>query len=235
MGVEAAAEAEDDRAQRLLRAQANARQLFDEVERQNIIAPGVSERQASDAIGDLASELFGVRRHWHKRIVRAGLNTLVPYDKNPRDRLIGDDDIVFCDFGPVFDGWEADFGRTFVVGKDPAKLRLSDDLADVWASGKQHFEAIPDITGEQLYSYVTEEASRHGWQFGGDIAGHLVGKFPHRRIAGEKVESYIAPGSRGPMRRRDSTGNVCHWILEVHLVDRGRQIGGFFEQLLTLG
>jgi hypothetical protein len=54
-------------------------------------------------------------------------------------------------------------------------------------------------------------------------------------IAGEKVESYIAPGSDQPMRRHDANGQVCHWILEVHLVDRERQIGGFFEELLDLG
>jgi hypothetical protein len=34
--------------------------------------------------------------------------------------------------------------------------------------------------------------------------------------------------------RTDRAGNVAHWILEVHLVDREREIGGFFEQLLTL-
>jgi hypothetical protein len=32
---------------------------------------------------------------------------------------------------------------------------------------------------------------------------------------------------------------VCHvrghWILEVHLADRERRIGGFFEELLDLG
>jgi Xaa-Pro dipeptidase len=32
--------------------------------------------------------------------------------------VIGDDDIVFCDFGPVSEEWEADFGRTFVLGSD---------------------------------------------------------------------------------------------------------------------
>jgi hypothetical protein len=36
------------------------------------------------------------------------------------------------------------------------------------------------------------------------------------------------------MRRTDPSGRTCHWILEVHLVDRERQIGGFYEQLLTL-
>ena len=28
---------------------------------------------------------------------------------------------------------------------------------------------------------------------------------------------------------------VCHWILEVHLVDTDLQIGGFFEELLDIG
>jgi hypothetical protein len=37
------------------------------------------------------------------------------------------------------------------------------------------------------------------------------------------------------MRRLDRAGQVCHWILEVHLVDRTRQFGGFHEELLDLG
>jgi Xaa-Pro dipeptidase len=73
-----------------------------------------------------------------------------------------------------------------------------------------------------------------GWTFGGTIAGHLVGQFPHEKIAGEDIESYVAPGSDQPMRRRDRSGRACHWILEVHLVDREHQIGGFYEQLLDL-
>jgi hypothetical protein len=37
------------------------------------------------------------------------------------------------------------------------------------------------------------------------------------------------------MRRTDRSGRAGHWILEVHLVDRDRQIGGFYEELLDLG
>ena len=36
------------------------------------------------------------------------------------------------------------------------------------------------------------------------------------------------------MRRSDRTGRICHWILEVHLTDRERRIGGFHEELLDL-
>jgi Xaa-Pro aminopeptidase len=226
---------EDERAAGLLEAQAKAVELFAEVEQRGLLAPGVSEVQASDAIRDLAADLFGVSRHWHKRIVRAGENTLQPYRENPPDRVMGADEIVFCDFGPIFEEWEADFGRTFVLGDDPLKARLRDALPVVWDAGRDYFEAHPDITGEQLFAQVTELSEQAGWEFGGHIAGHLVGQFPHEKIAGDDIESYIAPGSDKRMRRLDRSGRICHWILEVHLVDRERQIGGFHEELLDLG
>ncbi|HEY7880444.1 MAG TPA: hypothetical protein VID31_06340, partial [Streptosporangiaceae bacterium] len=78
-------EDEDVRAARLLDAQAKAAELFAAIEPRGIIAPGVREVEASDAIRDLAADMFGVDRHWHKRIVRAGLNTLKPYQHNPPD------------------------------------------------------------------------------------------------------------------------------------------------------
>ena len=94
-----------------------------------VIAPGRTELEVQHDVRDLAAELLGVEKHWHKRIVRAGANTLDPYDENPPDRVIADDDIVFLDFGPVFEEWEADFGRTYVLGEDPVKHQLRDDLA----------------------------------------------------------------------------------------------------------
>ena len=227
-------EDEDVRAARLLDAQAKATELFAAVETSGIIAPGVSEVQASNAIRDLAADAFGVSRHWHKRIVRAGPNTLQPYRENPPDRVLGEDDIAFLDFGPIFEEWEADFGRTYVLGADPVKHRLRDTLPVHFAAGRRYFAERPDITGEQLYAYMVGLAQEAGWTFGGTIAGHLVGQFPHEKIAGDDIESYIAPGSDRPMRRRDRNGQTCHWILEVHLTDPERQIGGFYEELLDL-
>ena len=226
---------EDVRAARLLDAQDKAAALFAEIEPRGLLRPGVTEVEASDAIRDLAADMFGVDRHWHKRIVRAGPNTLQPYRKNPPNREIAADDIAFADFGPIFEEWEADFGRTFVLGGDPVKARLRDDLAVVWQAGREFFRSQPEITGEQLYAHMVQLGQEAGWEFGGEIAGHLVGQFPHEKIAGDKIKSYIAPGSDQVMRRPDRSGRDCHWILEVHLVDRERQIGGFYEELLDLG
>lgn len=225
---------ESVRVAELLDAQAKAEDLFVMVRERGIIAPGMRETEASNAIRDLASELFGVSRHWHKRIVRTGENTLEPYRRNPPDRVIADDDILFVDLGPIFEEWEADFGRTYVFGDDPVKQRLRDDLPGAFEAGRRYFEDHPDITGAELFAHMGTLAERAGWEFGGPHAGHLVGQFPHERIAGDQIEFYITQGSDKPMRRRDRNGQLCHWILEVHLVDRARKIGGFYEQLLDL-
>jgi Xaa-Pro dipeptidase len=225
---------EGSRVEMLLDAQNKAAELFAEIERGGMIRAGVREKELSDEIRDLAAEMFGVSRHWHKRIVRAGENTLQPYEENPPNRVIADNDILFCDFGPIFDQWEADFGRTFVLGDDAGKHALCDDLPRVSAKGREYFDSHPDVTGAELFDHVVELSHAAGWEFGGTIAGHLVGEFPHEKIAGDDIESYIAPGSDNPMRRTDRTGRACHWILEVHLTDAARGFGGFYEELLDL-
>jgi Xaa-Pro aminopeptidase len=226
---------EDERAGRLLDAQAKAVALFDEVVARGIIAAGRGEQAASDQIRDLANEMFGTSRHWHKRIVRSGPHTLFPYRENPPDRIIEADDIVFADFGPIFEEFEADLGRTYVLGGDPVKHRLAADLPVIFGAGRRYFAGHPGITGAQLYAEVARLAGEAGWSLGGVHADHLIGEFPHEKIDGADIESYIAPGNTTLMRRRDKTGRLCHWILEIHLTDIARRFGGFYEQLLDLG
>jgi Xaa-Pro aminopeptidase len=234
-GVGTASEAEAIRVERLLDAQAKAAELFEAVEAAEIIAAGVGESEASAAIRDLAAERFGVQRHWHKRIVRAGVNTLQPYHFNPPERVIEADDIVFLDFGPIFEEWEADFGRTYVLGDDPVKHRLCADLPALFDLGRAHFEQQPDITGEQLFGYIVDQAEQAGWEWGGEIAGHIVGEFPHEGKEGDDVHSRIVPGSDRPMRGNDRLGRMSHWILEIHIVNQAREFGGFYEELLDIG
>jgi Xaa-Pro dipeptidase len=223
-----------ERIESLRDAERKAQALFDEVVARGLIVPGIGERHLSDQIRSLADEMFGTRRFWHKRIVRAGVNTMAPYDENPPDRVLDADDILFLDFGPIFADWEADFGRTYVLGDDPVKHRLAEDLPRIWEAGRARFAAHPDITGAQLFSHVTGLIGDAGWGHATGHAGHLVGEFPHVRINGDELESYIAPANDSPMRRTDAAGQDCHWILEVHLIDRQRGFGGFFEQLLDI-
>lgn len=206
--------------------------LFDKIVEIGLIAPGKSEKQLNIEIFKLAREMFGIEKFWHKRIVRAGANTLEPYNENPKDLIITDDDIVFLDFGPVFEDWEADVGRTYVLGNDPDKLRLARDVEEAWNQGKQYFEQHPDIKGSDLFNYLKQLATKKGWEFGGTIGGHLIGNFPHSKIFGRNIYNYIHPSNRARMRKPYKGLVPKDWILEIHFVDREKQIGGFFEQLL---
>ena len=226
---------EAQRVTELRNAQSKAEQLFREVEQRRLIRPGMTESQLNEEIYELAKEMFGITTYWHKRIVRAGRNTLAPYDENPPNLMIGDDDILFLDLGPVFEDWEADFGRTFVTGADPHKIKLRDDVAKAFAKGKRFFHENPDITSSEFFAHAVSLAHEYGWEFGGPIAGHLIGQFPHERIAGDKVTLYVHPDSHLAMQSLNEKGQKRHWILEIHFVDRERQIGGFFEELLTVG
>jgi Xaa-Pro dipeptidase len=225
---------EEQRAAELLEAQSKAEALFHEVEARGLIRPGVSETTLNADIYALAKEMYGISTYWHKRIVRAGKNTLLPYDENPPDLTIDEDDILFLDLGPVFEAWEADFGRTFVIGNDALKLKMQRDIAEAFAEGKRHFQKTPDITSSELFAYAESLAAKYGWEFGGPIAGHLIGQFPHERIPEDKVSLYVHPKSDLRMRSLDEQGQTRHWILEIHFVDREHEIGGFYEELLTV-
>jgi Xaa-Pro dipeptidase len=77
-------------------------------------------------------------------------------------------------------------------------------------------------------------AGEYGWEFGASSAGHLVGHFPHERPPGDSTRFSIRSGNTTSLRELDAKGDARHWILEIHFVDRSRQIGGFFEELLTV-
>ena len=76
---------EDARVSALLDAQNKAQRLFAEIEELSLIRPGQSETAINESIYALAQRIYGITRYWHKRIVRAGRNTLQPYDENPPD------------------------------------------------------------------------------------------------------------------------------------------------------
>jgi Xaa-Pro dipeptidase len=225
---------EEHRTTELRTAHRKAERLFREIEERGLIRSRMSECRLNEDIYGLAKEMYGITTYWHKRIVRAGRNTLAPYAEIPSDLMIGEDDILFLDLGPVFEDWEADFGRTFVIGSDPLKLKLRDDVGRAFAEGKRYFHQTPGITASQLYAYVVSLAQKFGWEFGGPIAGHLIGQFPHEKIAEDKVTLYVHPDSHLLMRSLNEKGQKRHWILEIHFVDREEEIGGFYEELLTI-
>ena len=221
------------RKERLIEAEKKAVQLFNETLNRGYVKPGITEDELTVKIHDLAFEMFGTKQHWHKRIVRAGKNTLQPYSKKPPNRIVEGDDILFFDFGPVFEQWEADLGRTYVIGNDPQKLRLKKDVEECWQLGKAYYDSYPKITGAELYHHVCKLAKERSWQFGNEHSGHLIGKFPHEKIHNEKKLNYIHPDNHLPMKANDENDQLRDWILEIHFIDNNLEIGGFYEQLLS--
>ncbi len=121
----------------LLAAEQKADALLDAIRARKLLRPGRRETDVDEDIYILARDSFGVTKHWHKRIVRSGPNTVRVFSENPPVRDIGEDDTVFLDLGPVFDEWEADVGRTYVMGNDPEKHRLCRDLSRIFDALKQ--------------------------------------------------------------------------------------------------
>ena len=221
----------DERRAKLEEAEAKGHAMFDAIEREGLIRAGKREDELNDEINAFARDRFGVKAHWHKRIVRTGPNTVCMFQDDPPVRTIAPDDTVYLDLGPVLEDWEADLGRTYALGGDPRKQRLVDDLPRLFEIVAAHYHATPDITAEELYAYACKTAEDAGWLFGGVIAGHtIVGKFPH--APAPRDGRLIAKGNKSRMRDRDSAGDERHWILEIHLVDKAKTFGGFYERLL---
>jgi Xaa-Pro aminopeptidase len=223
---------EDSRRAELDRAQAKALKLFDAIERDGLVRAGVTERQVEDEIGHLAEREFGVEKHWHRRIVRAGPNTITIAGDNPPIRTIGEDDIVYVDLGPVFEAWEADIGKSYVLGGDPEKRRLVADLPRLFEQVQAYYHRNPAMSGAELYAYAQKTAEVAGWRFGGKIAGHIVSEFAHALIPGDKALNRIGPLNPQPMTDPDGKSRNRHWILEIHLVAKDGRFGGFYERLL---
>lgn len=218
---------------KLIEAERKAAELFYTIETKGLIRPNKSEEELNTEIYQLAFELYGIEKYWHKRIVRAGKNTLKPYNENPVNLIIQMDDILFIDFGPIFDEWEADFGRTYVLGNNELKHKLKQDIELAWADCKAYFESKKELTGAELYEYAVLSAKSYGWEFGGEIAGHIIGHFPHERLEKEDKSNYVHPDNHQNMFELDKKGERRNWILEIHFVNNAEEIGGFYEQLLT--
>jgi Xaa-Pro dipeptidase len=223
---------EGERHAALIAAEKRAEALLAEIEAAGIVAPGRSETEVEDDIGALAEARFGVERHWHRRIVRAGSNTLTTAWDYPPVRTIEADDTVYVDLGPVFEEWEADIGRTYALGNNLAKNKLVADLPRVFERVQSHYYASPEMTGAELYAFALKAADEAGWAFGGAIAGHIVGEFSHMTLPGDRDHNRISPKNPTSMRSDDTAGRPKHWILEIHLVNHARTYGGFYERLL---
>ncbi|KAG1658332.1 putative metalloprotease [Nymphon striatum] len=175
----------------LLKAEDIAIELFEEAEERQLIVAGKDEETLNKEIFELAKELFSIEKHWHKRIVRSGANTLHPYKENPPNKIIQEDDILFFDFA--------------------------------WQETKEWFDTKTELKASELFAYAENKAKEYNWEFGGEIAGHLIGEFPHERLDPNSYQLYVHPDNHNNMFDLNAKGQKRNWILELHFVDNATQ------------
>jgi len=139
---------------KLQHAEKISAQLFEAIEKNNLIVPGKSEKQLNEEVERLALEKFGIQKHWHKKIVRSGENTMSIYTDNPPDRVLQKDDIVFVDYGIIADGWESDYARTYILGNDPKKIKLKQDVEKAWYETQAWYQKQTKLKASDFFSYV---------------------------------------------------------------------------------
>jgi Xaa-Pro aminopeptidase len=183
------------------------------------IQPGMVEEDAVAMAREVLGEM-GMRKGWHRVIVRFGPNTTKDFmaDSEP-GVVLGDSDIFFIDIGPVYEGTEGDAGETFVFGDDAEHHRAKQDVRALWDEVRGlWFEQ--GLTGPALYEHAEKAAAERGWRLNLDLSGHRLSEFPHEaHYDGSLADADLCPKP-----------NL--WVLEMAIAHPERKFGAFYEDIL---
>jgi Xaa-Pro aminopeptidase len=136
-----------------------------------------------------------ILEHGHQRvnfaIVGSGPNGASPHHE-AGSRLIGDGDVIVCDFGGTMDGYCSDITRMFVVGEPGAEVR---DVYELLVDAQE--QAVRAATVGTTCEAVDATARRV------IAAGGLGDNFIHRTGHGIGLEAhedpYLVSGNRDPL------------------------------------
>ena len=174
----------------------------------------------------LIKEIFlkeGAGKFWHPSKFRIGSETVKTFRALPEESIrLKQGDILFIDVGPIFDGHEADIGRTQIFGEttsDPLK-RLASASREVWLKTASAWKT-DNLSGEALYAFANSLTGSRGYILNPLMAGHRLGDFPHAMFSKDKLSE---------MKFKPSE-NL--WVLEIHLVDESLDRGSFYEDILS--
>ncbi|MGH8406625.1 MAG: M24 family metallopeptidase, partial [Pseudomonas sp.] len=179
---------------------------------------GMTTAQAL-AMASETLQAMGASHTWHPTYIRFGEDTV----RTPRQgidllRKLRPTDIAVVDLGPVWDGYEGDYGDTFVFGEHPlhdactkALHEVFDETRDAWHRG---------LTGRELYDFAEGSALSKGWRLERNLAGHRIADFPHALFGQDKLaEVEIVPSE-------------LVWVLEIQICHPTQPVGAFFEDIL---
>ncbi|AMP05057.1 NAD(P)H dependent flavin oxidoreductase family protein [Collimonas pratensis] len=162
---------------------------------------------------------MGSSHTWHPTYIRFGDDTVrTPRQGVEKERALRDTDIAVVDLGPVWDGYEGDFGDTIVFGENSLHRACAQAARDVFTAAKEAWQT--GLSGRELYDFAEAAAARGGWQLERNLAGHRISDFPHALFGPAKLaEMEIVPS--------DSV-----WVLEIQLRHPTELVGAFYEDIL---
>jgi Xaa-Pro dipeptidase len=153
------------------------------------IAPGVTEREVA-AAAERAMLAAGADSVPFNAVL-AGANSALPHGQTG-DYAMRDGDMVICDIGATYRGYNGDITRTFAVGSPtPEMARIYGVVYDANRAACQ--AARPGVTGEQLDSVARDVITRAGFgEYFTHRTGHGLGLEIHE-------EPYIVQGAKKPL------------------------------------
>jgi len=164
-------------------------------------------------------QAMGASHTWHPTYIRFGDDTVrTPRQGIDLQRVLRTTDIVVVDVGPVWDGYEGDYGDTFVFGQHPLHHACVKALHEVFDETRQAWSR--GLTGRELYDFAERNAQAKGWQLERNLAGHRIADFPHVLYSQEKLAEVAFVPSE------------VVWVLEIQLCHPTEPVGAFFEDIL---
>jgi CDP-4-dehydro-6-deoxyglucose reductase len=165
-------------------------------------------------------QAMGASHTWHPTYIRFGDDTVrTPRQGIDPQRQLRASDIAVVDLGPVWDGYEGDYGDTFVFGEHPLYHACVKALHEVFEETRQAWCA--GLTGRELYDFAERSALAKGWQLERNLAGHRIADFPHALFGQDKLAEL------------DIVPSEMVWVLEIQLCHPTEPVGAFFEDILV--
>ncbi len=183
------------------------------------IKTGMQEKEAVEIL-DQELKVLGCERCWHPHKIRFGQNTIKSFsEKSDESIKLKTEDIFFVDIGPNWNQHETDYGETFFLGKNLEFQKMATKAEDLFKMTQEVWRE-KKITGQELYQFLKVETEKAGYLLNLNSDGHRLGDFPHALFF------------KGSLMEINETPLPHVWILEVHITNKDRTFGAFYEDLL---
>ena len=163
---------------------------------------------------------MGAEKKWHPHKFRIGKNTTKAFRELSDLKVkLQENDIFFIDIGPVFEGYEGDFGKTFTLGTNLNYQKISHDIKTIFDQTNEYWNNEKP-TGSELYIYLEKLANKFGYILNTAMNGHRLSDFPH------------AVYHRGKLQDFEQKPVPNLWVLEVLIKDSSEEFGAFYEDII---